>query len=319
MSFPNRARRGGTKDPHAWLPPPSPKGPSALQRLTMSRRPVLADAASVIAIQAWEVMEVIMGGFRRSGEGRGLEEVDIALRLTAAWAVVAVVSFLPRQQANLTLLGVSTAILLLVWAVAIVSLRVRLGRRKTLEELQRLSPTEFEDWVAARFRELGYRVKTTGTSGDHGADLLVEKPGELAIVQCKRYRTWSVGEPVLRDLFGAMHDFGAQRAYLVTTGELTAAARAWARGKPIAIWDGKHLARLAKGAPPEAPEPHAASPEAGSQAVAAPAEEAGSGPALRQATCPHCGAALVLRRNRQTGEPFLGCSRFPQCRFTRRV
>jgi len=180
-------------------------------------------------------------------------------------------------------------------------------------------PHEGGRCTPATQRELGYRVKTTGMGGDHGADLLAERPGELAIVQCKRYRTWSVGEPVLRDLFGAMHDFGAQRAYLVTTGELTAAARAWARGKPIAIWDGNHLLRLVKGAPLEAAQPGTANLEGESPTNAAPAPEAGNGPALRQATCPYCGAALVLRHNRETGEPFLGCSRFPQCRFTRRV
>jgi len=79
--------------------------------------------------------EGIMGGFRRSGKGRGLQEVDIALRLTVVWAIVAVISFWPKRQDNLTLLIASTGILLLVWAVAIASLRVRLGRRKTLEQL----------------------------------------------------------------------------------------------------------------------------------------------------------------------------------------
>src|SRR5688500_11152279 len=33
--------------------------------------------------------------------------------------------------------------------------------------------------------------------------------------------------------------------------------------------------------------------------------------------CPTCGAVMTLRHNRQTGEPFLGCSRFPRCRGTR--
>jgi len=32
--------------------------------------------------------------------------------------------------------------------------------------------------------------------------------------------------------------------------------------------------------------------------------------------CPRCGANLVERTNRQSGEQFLGCSRFPRCRGT---
>ena len=34
------------------------------------------------------------------------------------------------------------------------------------------------------------------------------------------------------------------------------------------------------------------------------------------ADCPHCGAPLVLRQNRQTGALFTGCSAYPGCAFT---
>src|SRR5207253_8630760 len=33
------------------------------------------------------------------------------------------------------------------------------------------------------------------------------------------------------------------------------------------------------------------------------------------ADCPHCGAPLVLRQNRQTGVLFTGCSAYPSCAF----
>src|SRR5712691_561290 len=40
-------------------------------------------------------------------------------------------------------------------------------------------------------------------------------------------------------------------------------------------------------------------------------------PAYRLAAdCPHCGAPLVLRQNRQTGVLFTGCSAYPGCAFT---
>jgi ssDNA-binding Zn-finger/Zn-ribbon topoisomerase 1 len=32
--------------------------------------------------------------------------------------------------------------------------------------------------------------------------------------------------------------------------------------------------------------------------------------------CPECGATLVERVNRATNEPFLGCSRWPECKHT---
>lgn len=33
--------------------------------------------------------------------------------------------------------------------------------------------------------------------------------------------------------------------------------------------------------------------------------------------CPECGATLVERANRRTGERFLGCPRFPACKGAR--
>jgi hypothetical protein len=34
--------------------------------------------------------------------------------------------------------------------------------------------------------------------------------------------------------------------------------------------------------------------------------------------CPRCGSRMLPRKNRQTGETFFGCGRFPDCKGTRR-
>jgi DNA topoisomerase-1 len=33
-------------------------------------------------------------------------------------------------------------------------------------------------------------------------------------------------------------------------------------------------------------------------------------------TCPKCGRRLTIKRNSETGEEFLGCTGFPDCRHT---
>lgn len=33
--------------------------------------------------------------------------------------------------------------------------------------------------------------------------------------------------------------------------------------------------------------------------------------------CPECGALMVIRKNKTTGEQFFGCSRYPDCEGTR--
>ncbi len=37
--------------------------------------------------------------------------------------------------------------------------------------------------------------------------------------------------------------------------------------------------------------------------------------AINESLCPRCDSSLVARKNRTTGENFLGCSRYPKCRY----
>jgi rubredoxin len=114
------------------------------------------------------------------------------------------------------------------------------GRAGTLEKLRTIDPIEFEKFVGDLFEKMGYIVKTTPKTGDEGVDLFIHKNNHLAVVQCKRYRG-NVGQPQLRDLFGAMLHNKASEAFLVTTGVISLPAQSWATGKPIHLVDGKML------------------------------------------------------------------------------
>jgi restriction system protein len=75
-------------------------------------------------------------------------------------------------------------------------------------------------------------------------DVLVRtSEGDEWVVQCKRYRD-TAGESIIRELYGTMVSEKADRAVLVTTAEITAPARAWARGKPIDLVDGGTLLKM---------------------------------------------------------------------------
>ena len=113
-----------------------------------------------------------------------------------------------------------------------------------LDQLFDLSPTEFEHYVARLFRRKGYKVVVRGGSGDHGVDLELFGDGsKRAVVQCKRYRD-TVGEDVVRDLYGTLLHERAARAFLVTTAEISEAARKWSVGKPITLIDGDTLVAI---------------------------------------------------------------------------
>ena len=107
------------------------------------------------------------------------------------------------------------------------------------------SPKAFERYVAGLFRQKGYRVIVRGGSGDHGVDLELRQPdGRRAIVQCKRYQN-TVGEETVRELMGTMLHERVPHGFLVTTADISEAARAWAADKPITLIDGQTLAQIA--------------------------------------------------------------------------
>lgn len=113
-----------------------------------------------------------------------------------------------------------------------------------LEQLHNLSPEDFERYVAKLFSLKNYRVVIRGGSGDHGVDIELASEGyKRAIVQCKRY-TGTVGEEVVRDLYGTLLHEHVSRAFLITTGEISAAAYVWAQGKPITLIDGSTLVSI---------------------------------------------------------------------------
>jgi restriction system protein len=120
----------------------------------------------------------------------------------------------------------------------------------SLEAMGKLTPAQFEEYVAQRlFARQGYEVHNNRDSKDGGVDIVVIDPaGRHAIVQCKLYRS-VVGEPIVRDLYGALMHHNAHMAYLVTNSNISAAARRWAAGKPIALIDGAQLVELARTEP----------------------------------------------------------------------
>lgn len=154
---------------------------------------------------------------------------------------------IPRQLNTLLfgLVGILTGGTTLIWMIKRWHSRsIRLSNARTLEDLMALSPGEFEKLVATLFKAYGHQAQVLGGFSDHGVDILVlSKENEKWIIQCKRYNG-SVGEPIVRDLFGTMGHEGASRAYLITTGSFTTQASAWAEGKPIVLYDGKSLVRL---------------------------------------------------------------------------
>lgn len=94
--------------------------------------------------------------------------------------------------------------------------------------LKQMDPIEFERITHILFQAQGYSVEKTPVTGDGGIDGLLRKCNELILLQCKRYGVKnSVGEPIVRDLYGNMAHYKTIypnlqiKGLLVTTGNVS--------------------------------------------------------------------------------------------------
>ena len=199
------------------------------------------------------------------------------------------------------------------WLAALVSF---IGRRKRkhlletragLDSIRAMSWREFEILVGEAFRRQGYRVEETGLGGaDGGIDLRLSKDGRITLVQCKQWRSQRVDVKVVREMYGLLTHHSADAIKIVAVGEFTPDAQRFAQGKPIELIRGDALlsmireAQASASAHPSAPNAEPASTDAA-------------------ADCPKCGAPMVKRTNRRTGDAFWGCANYPDCRGTRPI
>jgi restriction system protein len=154
--------------------------------------------------------------------------------------------WLPLLAALLHLFALAIPVWLSERAASRDELRRRFGKVRTIAEMLALEPEEFEVWSGMLFQLMGFQVRNTRHVADHGIDLEVSNDRiRYGLVQCKRYRG-TVGEPVVRDLYGTMVHERADYGWLVTTGGISRQAYEWAMGKPMDLWDGQKLVELAR-------------------------------------------------------------------------
>jgi restriction system protein len=99
----------------------------------------------------------------------------------------------------------------------------------------------FEDWVAARLRRRGWKVRRRSFSADGGVDLEGFAPdGRSAIVQCKKTSA-PVGEAVIRDVTGAAFHGDVEMWAVVSAGGFTAPARRFAEDVGVLLLEPEDL------------------------------------------------------------------------------
>ena len=182
-----------------------------------------------------------------------------------------------------------------------------LDKQSGIDSIRNMSWQDFELLVGEAFRRKGFEVKENGGGGsDGGIDLVLTKNSKKSIVQCKRWKTFSIGVPLIRELYGVMTSERANDCIFVSSGNYTAEARLFAEDKPIWLIDGSELLEMVAGVQVQ---PNIKKPSSSYQQPIATSPE-----------CPLCGSAMVKRTARKganAGNEFWGCSAYPGCRGTR--
>ena len=239
---------------------------------------------------------------------------EIASLPWPAGVVIGIAAFiLTRKLGGGLLTPFSWLFLLACWAAAGVSFlrrhqRVQLLETQTgLESLSRMNWREFEMLVGEAFRRRGYVVEETGLGGkDGGIDLIVSKSGRTELVQCKQWRTRQVKAATVREMWGLVDHHRADGVNIVCIGDFTRDAKQFADGKAIELINGQRLLELVR----EVQVSQTYEPVRQTQ------DPISSIP-KPQPICPRCAKEMVQRINRQTNQPFWGCSQFPRCNGTR--
>ena len=120
--------------------------------------------------------------------------------------------------------------------------------QQSLESLRAASWKDFEYLVGEAYRRQGFDVDyCLGRGTDEGVDLVLRKDGRRSVVQCKQWKLFSVGSPIIQQMYGIMTGEGADEVIVVTSGRFTEDAKTFAQGKPIRLVDGPSLLQLVKG------------------------------------------------------------------------
>lgn len=102
--------------------------------------------------------------------------------------------------------------------------RRRLRTYAGIGEIDAMDGVEFEDYVAARMQRAGWEVSFTPAVGDYGVDLIAQKDGQYAAIQCKRHGK-TIGVAAVQQVVAGARHHGCTRSIVVSNQEFTTAAK----------------------------------------------------------------------------------------------
>lgn len=118
----------------------------------------------------------------------------------------------------------------------------------SIHRIDKMTGQEFEEFLKIHFEHMGFLAKTTKTSNDYGADLILQKKNLTIAVQAKRYQA-NIGVKAVQEVIGSMAYYQAQKGLVVTNSTFTRNAEALALANNVILWDRDVLVRLLSSEP----------------------------------------------------------------------
>lgn len=112
-----------------------------------------------------------------------------------------------------------------------------------ISQIDRLSGVEFENLLKNVFERLGYNVSLTKSSHDYGADLIISKGKQSAVVQAKCY-AGTVGIKAIQEIISSKNHYGAKDLIVATNNTFSRDAIALATENDVKLIDRQVLADL---------------------------------------------------------------------------
>lgn len=178
-----------------------------------------------------------------------------------------------------------------------------------IDIVDKMTGEEFEKFLLAHFKKLGYQGNLTPATADYGADLVLESDGRKVVAQAKRWKC-TVGIEAVQQIVGAIKHYDATEGMVITSSTFTENAYKLAKSNGVELWDRDKLVEVMGNA-------NRKELASGIASGSNPATQTGAAEdkIIETEACPRCRSTLMLR-NGKRGE-FWGCSGFPKCRFTR--
>lgn len=113
-----------------------------------------------------------------------------------------------------------------------------------ISQVDKLTPYEFEEWVARFLRIAGYKAHATKKSGDYGVDVVAEKDNTSIAIQVKKF-TKPVGIKAVQEVISGMDYYNCYEGWVITTAPyFTQAAKNLAKTRNIKLYNKNDLALL---------------------------------------------------------------------------